>query len=151
MALHEQIKKEATAAMLKKDELLVTVLRSLIATFNNELIAKKAKSGEHLDDENAITLIKRSVNQHKDSIEQFEKGGRMDLSATERAELAILESYLPAMMDISEIKKIAEKKMAELKISDKSKLGMLVGAVIKETRGKADGADVKKVVGELFT
>jgi uncharacterized protein YqeY len=151
MALHEQIKKDVREAMIKKDEVRVTVLRSLLAAFTNELIAKKAKSDAMLSDDDALTLIKRSANQHKDSIAQFDKGGRTDLSAAERTELEVLESYLPALMSVEEIRKIAKKKLAELGALDKSKLGMFVGTLMKELKGKADGADVKAVCEELLS
>jgi uncharacterized protein YqeY len=76
-------------------------------------------------------------------------GGR-NLAESEKAELAILEKYLPKMMSKEDIKKIAEAKQKELGITDKSKIGQFVGMLMKELKGKADGADVKEVAESLF-
>jgi len=81
---------------------------------------------------------------------QYESAGRNDLAEPEKLELAILESYLPSLMTKEQILPIAEAKKAELGITDKAKMGMLVGAVMKELSGKADGGDVKVVVESLF-
>jgi uncharacterized protein YqeY len=72
------------------------------------------------------------------------------LAVPEKAELIELETYLPQMMSQDDIRPIAEAKKAELGIEDKSKMGMLMGAIIKELAGKADGGDVKAVVESLF-
>jgi uncharacterized protein YqeY len=104
-----------------------------------------------LTDEEALAVIKRLVKQRKDSIDQFKKGNREDLVKVEEAELKILEVYLPQMMSQAEISKIAEKKKTELGISDKSKAGLLMSALMKELKGRADGGDVKVVVDKLFS
>nr|NIT71453.1 GatB/YqeY domain-containing protein [candidate division KSB1 bacterium]NIX71133.1 GatB/YqeY domain-containing protein [candidate division KSB1 bacterium] len=98
-----------------------------------------------IGDEGAITVIKRLAKQRKDSIEQFEGAGRNELAEKEKAELAILEGYLPEMMGKDEIEKVARVKKDELGVDDKLKMGMLMGAVMKELKGKADGGDVKAV------
>ena len=86
----------------------------------------------------------------KDSIDQFTKGGRSDLADSEKAELAILETYLPAQMSKDEVLKIAEAKKNEMAITDKSKSGQLMSAIMKELKGKADGNLVKSVVDEIL-
>jgi len=151
MLLHPQIKEEIKKAMLAKEAVRLTVVRGLLAAFVNELVAKKRKPTEELKDDEALAVIKRSVKQHKDSIEQFAKGGRKDLVKEEEAELKILETYLPKMMDEKEIRKIAEAVRTKLKVSDKSKIGVFVGAVMKECKGLADGGSVKKIAEELLT
>lgn len=141
MTIHETIKKQIVDAMRAKDSIKLDTLRGLTALFSNELIAK-GNPNPYIDDEGALTLIKRSVKQHKDSIEQFEKGGRNDLAEKEKAELKILEVFLPQMMSKDEIRKVVESKGA----IDKAKLGQFMGMIMKELKGKADGADVKEVV-----
>lgn len=116
----------------------------------NEVVAKKRKPHEFLTDEEAIAVVKRAVNQRKDSIEQFEKASRNDLAEPEKAELAILESYLPAQMSREEITEIAKVKMAELDVSSKAEAGKFIGALMKDLRGKADGGDVKAVADTLL-
>ena len=150
MSLQTDIKDGIKKAMLAKEPLKTNVLRSISAAFTNELVAKGKKPQDELGDEDGIAVIKRMVKQRKDSIEQFTKGGRADLAADEQAELAILETFLPATMPKEEIRKVAEAKKAELGMTDKTKLGMLIGAVAKELKGKADGGDIKEVVESLF-
>ena len=150
MALHKQIKNEIKEAMLKKERVRLEVLRGLQAAFTNELVATKRKPDEELSDDEALQVIGRLAKQRKDSIEQFSKGGREDLVKTEEEELKVLEGYLPEMMSKEEIEKIAKAKKEELGITDKSKAGMLMGALMKELKGKADGGDVKEVVDSLF-
>ncbi len=148
MTIHENIKKQIIDAMRAKDSIKLDTLRGLVSLFSNELIAK-GKADPFIDDESALTLIKRSVKQHKDSIEQFDKGGRTDLSEKEKAELAILETYLPAVMSKDEIKKLIEAKLEKEGKPDAKKLGAFIGGIMKELKGKADGADVKEVVEGL--
>ena len=137
-------------AMLAKDTVRRDTLRGLLAAFTNELVAKGKPPQEDISDADALTVIKRQVKQRKDSIEQFRNGGREDLAKDEEAELRIIEIYLPKMMGKDEIRKIAETKKETLGIADSSKKGILMGAIMKETAGKADGADVKEVVDSLF-
>lgn len=150
MSLHEDIKASLKDALKAKEEARLRTIRGLLTAFTNELVATGHKPQDILPDEAVLTVIKRLTKQRKDSIEQFEAAGRTDLSAVEKEELVILEAYLPAMMSQEQIRPIAEAKKAELGITDKSKLGMLVGAVMKELAGKADGGDVKAVVESLF-
>ena len=138
MSWHQQIKNQIKEAMLAKDKVRLSVVRSLAAAFTNELVAKGRKPEGELTDEEALQVIKRSVKQHRDSIEQFSKGGRKDLVAAEEAELKVLEVYLPAKISLDEIKKVAEAKKAALALTDKAKAGILVGAVMNEFQGKAD-------------
>lgn len=150
MTLHKKIKAEIKQAMLSKNQVKLSVVRSLLAAFVNELVAKRRKPDETLSDEDAVAVIKRLAKQHRDSIAQFAAGGRQDLVDEEKAELAFLESYLPAAMPREEIKKIAEVKMKDLGVREKADAGKLIGAVMKEVKGQADGAVVKTVVDELL-
>lgn len=148
--IQEKIKNDMKEAMIAKDSVKVTVLRGLMAAFTNELVAKMKKPGESISDEEAIAVIQRAIKQRKDSIDQFKKGGRNDLVEAEEKELSLIEAYSPKMMSRDEIQKIVEKKKAEMGAIDKTKLGMFMGAIMKELKGKADGADVKAVVESLF-
>lgn len=150
MTLHQKIKDQVKEAMLAKEVVRLTVVRGLLAAFVNELVAKRRKPDEELKDDEAMAVIKRTVKQHNDSIEQFAKGGRKDLVKEEEAELKILETYLPKMMDEKEIRKIATAVMAKPGFADKAKIGILVGAIMKECKGLVDGAVVKKIAEELL-
>ena len=153
MKIQQQIKNEMREAMKNREEVRLMVLRSLISGFTNELVASGKKPQDEIEDASALGVIKRAVKQRKDSIEQYGKGGREDLVANETAELKILEKYLPEMMSEEKIREIAMAKKGELGVEDKSKIGILMGAIIeqiKSTGDEADGALVKKVVEELF-
>lgn len=146
----QSIRDDLNVAMKEKAEPARTVLRGVISAFTNELVAKNLKPTDELSDEDALAVIRRQVKQRKDAIEQFTKGGRDDLAENEKAELVVLEKYLPQMLSEDEIRPIAEAKKEALGVDDKAQIGKLIGALMGELKGKADGGDVKKVVENLF-
>ena len=148
--LHEQIKNSIKDAMLAKNTVLLETLRSMVAGFTNELVSKNRKPSEFLVDADVLAVITRLSKQRKDSIDQYKKGNREDLVKEEEAQLAILETYLPKLMEKSEIEKIAKNKKEELAITDATKKGILMQALMKDLKGKADGMIVKEVVDSLF-
>lgn len=150
MTLHEDIRASLKDAMKAKDAVKLRTVRSMLTAFTNELVATGKTPQDMLDDQGVLSVIKRLSKQRKESIVQYEAAGRPELAEPEKEELAVLESYLPTLMSIDAIRPIAEAKKAELGVTDKSKMGVLVGAIMKELVGKADGADVKQVVESLF-
>jgi uncharacterized protein YqeY len=148
MTLHETIKEQIKDAMRAHEELRLEVLRGLQAAFSNELIARKS-AAPLLKDEEVLALIKKAVKQRKDSIEQFEKGGRKDLATKEKKELEILVKYLPETMSRADIKKIVEAKLKKEGPIDPKKMGQFMGGIMKELKGKAEGEDVKAVLDEM--
>jgi len=150
--LHKTIKDQIKDALRAKDTIRLDVLRGLNASAMNEVIASGSNE-DFVADDKMLALVKRSVKQHKDSIEQFEKGNRPDLVEKEKAELRILETFLPQMMSRDEIKVIAHERIATLASQgaiDVKASGKLVGSIMKDLAGKADGGDVKAVVDELL-
>ncbi len=150
MTLQEKIKADMVQAMRDKNSAKVTALRGLISSFGVEHMAKRKKVDEALTDEEVTTVIMRAIKQRKDSIDQFNKGGRADLVATEEAELAFIENYAPKLMAREDIASLAKMKKEEMGITDKTKMGQLMSTLMKDLKGKADGADVKAVVESLF-
>lgn len=151
MTLHQTIKEQIKEALRAKDTIRLDTLRGLNALAMNEMMSGNI-SGEFLADDKIMAIIKRSVKQHKDSIEQFEKGGRDDLVSKEKAELRILESFLPAMMPYDEVKIIVRTRIDALKSQgafDPKASGKIVGMLIKELAGKADGTQIKQAIDEL--
>ncbi len=138
-------------ALRAKDSVRLTTLRSLVTAMTNEVISKKRKPDQFLTDDEALVVLKRASNQRKDSIEQFEKAGRDDLASTEKAELEIIKSFLPTQMSQEEIEVVVKTKISELGITDTSGTGKLIGALMKEFKGTADGSDVKNVVEKLLS
>lgn len=146
MSVHTDIKTQMVLAMKARESVRLLVLRGLLSSFTNELVSKKRKPDEELSDDDALSVISRSVKQRKDSIEQFEKGGRSDLVEAEKAELAILETYLPVQMTRGEIVEYVRSKPLP-QVAEKNKF---LGIIMKELKGKADGALVKDVIDNLF-
>ena len=151
MSLHQDIKKSVTEAMKARDGLRLNVLRGLLTSFTNEAVAKKRKPDEELSDDEALAIVPRAVKQRKDSIEQGEKGGRTDLADDEKAELQILVAYLPKQMTREEILAFVKSRQKELNMTDLTKKNQILGAIMKELKGKADGALVKEVVDLVFS
>jgi uncharacterized protein len=149
--LYEEIRASLKEAMKAKDEVKLRTVRSMLTAFTNELVATGKTPQDTLDDTGVLAVIKRLAKQRKESIVQYEAAGRPELAQPEKLELVILESYLPTLMSQAEIEPLAKAKIAELGATDKSKMGVIVGALMKELAGKADGADVKAVIEKLFT
>jgi len=149
--IQKDVKDGVMVAMKERNTLKVEVLRGLSAAFTNELVAKGKKPTEELSDEEALAVIRREVKKRKESVLAFRSGGREESAQKEEQEQALLEAYLPALMSQDDIKKVAQAKKAELGITDKKDSGRLVGMVMKELSGKADGNDVKTVVESLFS
>jgi uncharacterized protein YqeY len=144
--LREQMKD----AMRAKDTVRLSVIRGIMTMVTNELVAKGNKPTDTLQEDDIMALVRRAAKQRRDSIEQFEKGGRPDLAETEKAELVILEAMLPTQMSKEEVETAAKAKAAELGITDATKKNQLMGALMKDLKGKADGTLVKEVVDALF-
>lgn len=150
MSIHETLKAGIPDAMRAKDTARLRTLRSLVTAMTNEVVAKKRKPDEFLTDDEALAVLKRAANQRKDSISQFTAGGRPELAEPEQEELAIIESFLPAQMSREEIEAIARERMTTLGVSEKKDAGRLMGTLMQELKGKADGGDVKTVVDSLL-
>jgi hypothetical protein len=150
MSLQSTIREEMKQAMIAKDATKLSVVRGVISAFTNELVAIGKTPQDELTDEEALKVITRISKQRKDSIDQFRAAGREDLVIKEEEELEHLLPYLPKLMERDEIKPLAIAKKDELGIIDKSKSGLLMSALMKDLKGKADGNDVKAVVEELL-
>ena len=149
MSLHTDIRAQMIEAMKAKDAVRLSVIRGLLSSFTNEAVAKKRKPDEELSDDEVLSVISRAVKQRKDSIEQFEKGSRPDLAEVEKAELSILEAYLPAQMSQEEVYKfVSEKFEREKPALDKK--NQFMGMIMKELKGKADGTVVKDAVDKIL-
>lgn len=148
--LQDDIRTHLTAAMKAKEEPRLTVLRGLISLCTQELTATKRTPQDKLSDDEVLALIRRSVKQRKEAADQFRKGGREDLAQNEEAEALILSEYLPAMASFEEIQAAATKLQQTFDVTDPSKSGVLVGVVMKELKGRADGAVVKEIVERLL-
>ncbi len=141
--LEEKIFNDYKEAMKSKDGLKSSVLSFLRAAMMNTALEKKKKN---LDDSDAIAVIKKQIKQRQDSIEQFQKGNRLDLADKESKELDILKSYAPAELGVDEIKKIIEEAILSTTASGMKDMGKVMKEVNAKIAGKADGKLVSDLV-----
>lgn len=148
--LHQTIKDNIKESMKSGDKIRLEVMRGIITSFTNELVSKGKTPQDILFDEEALFVITRLAKQRKDSIEQFTKGGRMDLVEEEKSQLDILQEFLPKLMEKNEVEEFVKLKISEIGEIDLTKKGMFMATLMKELKGKADGSVVKEVVDELL-
>jgi uncharacterized protein len=145
-----ELKEMMKDAMRAKDSVKLSVIRGLMSAATNEAVAKGKGPDGVLSDDEMLTVITRAAKQRKDSISQFEAGGRPELAESEKAELAVIETMLPAQMSRDEVEAAVKAKAAEMNVTDKSGANQLMGAVMKDLKGRTDGNVVKEIVGSLF-
>lgn len=146
--MQNTIKEKLKEAMLAKNEVAVLTLRSIMTAFTNELVSKGKKPTDELSDDESINIISRLAKQRKDAISQFISGNRPDLAENEQAELLVIEQFLPAQMSEEEVRQFIQNYFAQNEI-DTSKKGQAIGVIMRELKGKADGALVKSIVDSI--
>jgi len=145
MALIERIQKDLTDAMLAKDELRLSVLRMMKAA----LKYKEVEKVRPLEDAEAIQVLQTLVKQRRESVEQFEKGGRKDLADKETKEIGILETYLPAAASESDLNAAIEAAIKETGANSPKAMGAVIKAAKTQLTGKTvDGKVLADLVRE---
>lgn len=143
MPIAEQVDRDLVAAMKAQEELKRSVLRMTKAAFKN----KQIEAGRALDDAQAVAVLRTLVKQRHDSVEQFRKGGREDLARKEEAEIAILETYLPAAASEADMEAAVQAAIAETGAAGPRDLGKVMKAAMARLAGKnADGKMVSAKV-----
>ena len=142
-ALQEQLKQ----SMLAKNAEKTSVLRMLISAITYYEI-QKGGAGYVATDEDVMTIIQKEAKQRKDSIIEYEKAGRTDLVEKEQHELELLQTYLPKQMSEEEIKKLVTQAITQTGAKNVQDLGKVMGVLVPQTKGKADGAIVSRIVRE---
>ncbi len=148
MSIKDQIMADLKTAMKNKDKDRLRVLRSLKSKLLEREISERKGGEGDITDEQSIEVLMKAAKQRRESIEQFEKGDRNDLADSEKQELEIIESYLPEMLSEDEIRDIAREKIEELGAENMADMGQVMGAMMNELKGKAEGSLVSKVVKE---
>tara|TARA_Y100000768_G_C23986103_1_gene688925 strand:+ start:155 stop:604 length:450 start_codon:yes stop_codon:yes gene_type:complete len=143
MGLLDQIRADLTAAMKSKDKLTVATLRSVVAAVQEAEVA--GSSATTLADEQVEKVIAAQAKRRVEAAEAFEQGGRTEKAADERAELTILEQYLPEQLDADAVAVIVERVLKDGGYSTMADMGQAMKAVNAEVAGKAEG----RVVAEL--
>ena len=138
MSLQSQIDEDLKNAMRAKDAARLSVLRLLKAALKNTAIEKLGGDGE-LSDTDAVAVIRKQVKQRQDSIESFEKGGRTELAAKEKAEIATLNHYLPVGMSATDLQKVVADTIREVGATSRAQLGAVMKALQAKIAGQVDG------------
>jgi uncharacterized protein len=141
--LTDKIVTDLKQSMLAKDAARTSTLRMLKSAIEYSKIEKKQES---LTDTDVTAVIKKQIKQRQDSIEGFEKGGRTDLAEKERAELAILKSYLPEELSTAQLEEIVKASITEVGATTKADMGKVMKAVQAKTAGRADNRLVSQLV-----
>lgn len=143
-ALETQIQDDMKSAMRAGETLRRDTLRMLIAALKNERIDK----GADLDEDSVLAVVRRGVKSRKDSAQQYRDAGRDELAEQEEAEIAVLEGYLPQMLDEAATIAAVEAAIAETGASEKCDLGKVMKAVMAAHKGLVDGKLVNRLAGE---
>jgi uncharacterized protein YqeY len=146
MALLDKLNSDLKDAMRARDELKTSVLRMLLSAINYAEIAQQKK----LDDGGIIGVVQKEIKQRRESIEAFEKGNRPELAAKEKAEMAMLQAYVPAQMSRDEILAVVQQVLAETGAKGPGDKGKVMQKLMPLVRGKADGNEVNGIVTELL-
>jgi len=142
MSLKNQITEDMKNAIRAKDMERLGTIRLLTAAIKQKEVDERME----LDDAAVIAVIDKMVKQRKDSITAFEQGGRDDLAAKEKAEMAVLAAYLPARLSADDIAAEVKAIVAELGASGPGDMGKVMGAVKARLAGKADMGAVSAAV-----
>ncbi|MDE0826003.1 MAG: GatB/YqeY domain-containing protein [Akkermansiaceae bacterium] len=140
-----QITENLKTAMRAKDKQTLNTLRALKSAIKNAAIAKGGADAE-LDDAEETNIIRKQVKQRQDSIEQFEKAGRAELADVEKAEIEILNTYLPAALSTEELGALVDAAIAETGASSRADMGKVMKILQESTGGRADGKTLSQEV-----
>ncbi|MCA9963918.1 MAG: GatB/YqeY domain-containing protein [Anaerolineales bacterium] len=146
MSLKQQLQDDLKEAMRGGDAARRDVLRLMMAAIKQaEVDGQKT-----LDDAGVQEVLTKQAKQRRESITDYENAGRADLAAGEQAELTIIEVYLPQMMSEAEVRAVAATLIAELGVTDAKGMGQVMGRLMAQLKGKADGRLVNQVVRDLL-
>ncbi len=148
MNLELLINEELKNAMKNQEKDKLDALRSIKKAI---IEFKTSGSGKELDEVESVKLLNQQVKMRRDSIDMYEKAGRNELADKEKVELELILSFLPKQLSEVEIKEVVLKIKSELGINSPSEMGKLMGAVMKELSGKADGRIIQTIVKEILS
>lgn len=148
MSIKETILDDLKSAMKAQEADKLRVLRSLKAKILEKEISERTGGESNITDEQVIEVLMKAAKQRKESIDQFEKGGRDDLVEKEQDELVIIEKYLPKMLSDDEIRQAVNEQIKKSGAKDLSDMGKIMGMMMGQLKGKADGSAVSRIVKE---
>ena len=146
MPLRDKLEDDIRDSMRQRNQSRLDALRFL--KFAVQAVEKER--GEALDDPAMVEVVSKQVNDRRESIRAFEQGARTDLAAKESADLAVLEEYLPPQLSQDEIVDLVKAVVAEVGATSGRDKGQVMGKLMPQVRGMADGAIVNQVVTEML-
>ena len=147
MPISTQILEDMKTAMKAKDSVTLNVVRALKSAIKYAAIEKSGADGE-LDDTDAILVVRKEIKKRQDSIASYETAGRQELADTEKAEIAVLEKYLPAAMSAEDLVKLVEAVIAELGATSKKDMGNVMKVLQERSEGRADNRALSSEVAK---
>jgi uncharacterized protein YqeY len=147
MNSQERLQQEIKNAMLAKDQDRLSALRMLKSAVGYAQIEKKT---ENLSESDFVAVVQKEVKKRRDSIEQFEKGGRPELAEKEKKEISVLEQFLPKALAPEELEQLVKTTIQELGATTKKEMGPVIKAVQAKAAGRADGKSISALVGKLL-
>ena len=147
MTINERVAEDIKTAMKAKDTVALNVVRSLKSALKYAAIEKFGADGS-LDDADAIPVIRREIKKRQDSVASYEAANRADLAANEKAEITVLEKYLPAGMSAEEVAKLVESVIAEVGATSKKDMGAVMKLLQERAAGRVDGKTLSTEVGK---
>ena len=147
MSLQARLSQELKTAMLAKDAERVSTLRLLKSAVSYIQIERQT---EDLSEADFVAVVQKEVKKRRDSIEQFEKGGRLELAEKEKKEILVLEKFLPQPLRAEELEQLVKVTIAELGASSKKEMGPVIKAVQAKAAGRADGKSISALVSKLL-
>lgn len=147
MAIVDDVTSQMKDAMRAKDALRLATLRSMRSAFLNEM---KRDGSDSVSDTVCETLLRKLEKQRKESIDAFTRGGREEMAATERVELAVIQEFLPQLADEAQTRRWVEAAIAETGASGPKEMGKVMGALMKAHKADLDGNLAREIVQELL-
>jgi len=148
MSIAETVTAQIKDAMKAKDERRLSALRSMRTAFLNEM---KKDGSDAISDEVCEGLLRKLEKQRKESIEAFTKGDREEMAAAERAELAVIQEFLPSLADEAQTRVWVEAAIAESGASSAKEMGKVMGVLMKAHKAEIDGNIARAIVQELLS
>ncbi|MGB0327675.1 MAG: GatB/YqeY domain-containing protein [Akkermansiaceae bacterium] len=141
----ETVMSDLKEAMKAKDTVALTTLRALKTALTNAAIESGNKDNV-VEDADALAIVRKQIKQRQDSIEQFEKADRPELAESEKAEIVVLERYLPAALSAEEVASIVAEAIGETGATSRADMGKVMSAVQAKAEGRADGKTLSQEV-----
>lgn len=141
-SLKQRIDQDSKEALKTKDSLRLNVLRMI----KSEIRYKEIEKRSELSDDDVISVLSSSIKKRKDSIQQFEKGGRDDLASKEKTELEVILKYMPEQLTEEELNQIISKAIKDVEAAGPLDLGKVMKQIMPNVRGRADGKKVNLLV-----